>query len=64
MFLNNCNTCDTEETDPMQLALTQPGYENVPSTIKLKKQKSVCCFYIFIDIISRARERTYWTLSN
>lgn len=63
MFLSNCNTCDTEETDPMQLALTQPGYENVLSTIKLKK-KSVCCFYIFIDIIARARERTYWALSN
>lgn len=47
MFLSNCNTCDTEETDPMQLALTQPGYENVPSTIKLKKKISLLLLYFY-----------------
>jgi hypothetical protein len=26
---------DTEETDPVQPALIQPEYENIPSTIKL-----------------------------
>lgn len=50
MFLNNCNTCDTEETDPMQLALTQPGYENVPSTIKLKKKNQFVAFIFLLTL--------------
>lgn len=36
---------DTEETDPVQPALIQPEYENIPSTIKLKK--SFGCSYIY-----------------